>query len=268
MIAEAKEVIDAAREQGLVLRLLGGLAVRFHCRSLDFCERDHGDIDLVGHRADAERITLLLQKRGYEEIAHVREATLGRQLQFARECRHKDQWAPYGRHQDDHVDVFLDTFKMEHVVDLGERLTLDDYTVTVSDLVITKLQIAGLTDKDERDVLTLFKDVALGSVDEPGTIDAPYIAGLCAHDWGLYHEVELNLAHLRERLRTYTLDPGERRSVEQKLARLQEAIVAQPKSRAWKLRAKLGTRVPWHETVEEQDSEATGPSDAPSHGGS
>jgi hypothetical protein len=64
------------------------------------------------------------------------------------------------------------------------------------------------------------------------------------------------------------LDPLVRRRMEQKLARLQEAIVAQPKSRAWKLRAKLGTHVPWHETVEEQDSEATGPPDAPSHAGS
>ena len=56
MLAEAKGIVDAARAQGIVLRMLGGLAARLYCRSLDFCERDHGDIDLIGHRRDARRI--------------------------------------------------------------------------------------------------------------------------------------------------------------------------------------------------------------------
>ena len=253
MIAEAKRIIDAAREQGVVLRLLGGLAVRFHCDSLDFCERDHGDIDLVGLRRDAERIADLIIGLGFQEVVHVRLATEGRQLQFSRECRHKDEWARYGRHDDDHIDVFLDTFKMDHAVDLTGRLGLDDYTVSVSDVLVTKLQMANLEEKDERDIFTLLKDLEFGTGDDPRAVDVAYVARLCARDWGLFHDVELNLARLRERLDAYALHPVELDRVRVRLSHLEEAITAQPKSRAWRLRAVVGTHRPWHNTVEEQD---------------
>ncbi len=253
MIAEAERVIDAARGRGIVLRLLGGLAVRFHCQSLDFCERDHGDIDMVGHRRDAERIASLFTDLGFEEVVHVRQATGGRQLQFARECGLKEQWACYSRHDDDHIDVFLDTFKMDHAIDLSDRLDLDDYTITVSDVLLTKLQMANLNEKDDRDIFTLLQDLELGTADDPKAIDVPYIAQLCARDWGLFHDVELNLARLYKRLDAYAVEPGMRDQVRAKLARLEETIKAEPKSRTWRLRAKVGERRPWHETVEEQE---------------
>ena len=173
MIAETKQIIDAARERGITLRLVGGLAVRFHCKSLDFCERDHGDIDLVGHRHDANRIASLFADLGFEESVHVRMATGGRQLQFARECRHKDEWARYRQHEDDHVDVFLDTFKMDHAVDLTDRLDSRGYTITVSDVLLTKLQMANLNEKDERDILTLLQDLDLATAEDPGTPEIP-----------------------------------------------------------------------------------------------
>ena len=253
MIAEAKRIVDAAREKGIVLRLVGGLAVRFHCESLDFCERDHGDIDLVGHRRDSDRIGRLFADLGFEEIIHVRLATGGRQLQFARECRHKDEWAGYRQHEDDHIDIFLDTFKMDHAIDLTDRLELDDYTITVSDVLLTKLQMANLTDKDERDVFTLLQDLELETAADPGTIDLAYVAGLCSHDWGLFYDVKLNLARLREHLDTSPLAPAEGERIRESIARLEEAIQAEPKSAGWRIRAKIGTHRPWHETVEEQD---------------
>lgn len=252
MIAETKRIIDTARERGITLRLVGGLAVRFHCKKLDFCDRDHGDIDLVGYRRDAGRIASLFADLGFEENLELRMATDGRQLQFARECRHADEWARYRQHENDHIDVFLDTFKMDHALDLTDRLDPKGYTVTVSDVLLTKLQMASLNVKDERDIFALLHDLDLGAAGDSGTIDVPYIARLCAHDWGLFHDVESNLALLRERLGSYALDPGARDQVLEKLARLDQAIGAEPKSRSWHLRAKVGTHWPWHETVEEQ----------------
>jgi hypothetical protein len=49
------------------------------------------------------------------------------------------------------------------------------------------------------------------------------------------------------------LKPEERDRLDAKLVHLQKAVEAEPKSRAWRLRAKLGTRRRWHDTVEEQD---------------
>ena len=238
-IAEAKRIIDAARAQGIVLRLLGGLAVRFHCESLDFCERDHGDIDFVGHRRDANRIASLFADLGFEEIVHVREATGGRQLQFACECRHERDWAEFSGHLDDHIDVFLETFKMDHAIDLGDRLELEEYTITVSDVLLTKLQMANLNEKDERDIFTLLQDLEVGTSENPGAIDVTYVARLCARDWGLFHDVELNLERLSERLDAYALEPAKRDRIRAAIERLQEAIETEPKSRGWRLRAKI-----------------------------
>ena len=144
------------------------------------------------------------------------------------------EWALYGQQIDDHIDVFLDTFKMDHAIDLSDRLDLEDCTITVSDVLLTKLQMANLNEKDERDILTLLQNLELGTSDDPGAIDVPYIARLCAQDWGLFHYVELNLARL-EKVRGVRSGFGERDRIRAYLERLQEALEARPKTRAWRL---------------------------------
>jgi hypothetical protein len=260
MIAEAKGIVDAARARGIVLRLLGGLAARHYCQSLDFCERDHGDIDLIGHRRDAGRIESLFTELGYQENRHVQMATEGRQLQFVRKCRHGDEWSEYRPHDEDHADVFLDTFKLEHAVDLSDRLELDDYAITASDVLLIKLQMAQLEEKDERDIYALLQDLPLlgagespGGPGDHGVIDVAYIARLCSRDWGLFHDVRLSLAHLKSRLAAFGADADVEDRVRNALSVIDSAIETEPKAASWRLRARVGTRLPWRNTVEEQD---------------
>lgn len=151
MISEAKHVIDAATERGVVLRLFGGLAVRAHCKAIDFCERDYADLDMIGLAHQFGQIVALMKELGYRENGLVAQATDRRQLQFYRECSHEDAQAHFFVHPDDHIDIFLDTFKMDHEIDLKDRLALDAYTITVADMLLTKLQIYRL---NERDVAT------------------------------------------------------------------------------------------------------------------
>ena len=54
MLDEAHRIIDAARAEGVTLRLVGGLAVREHCRVAAFCERPYHDIDLAVPRRSAK----------------------------------------------------------------------------------------------------------------------------------------------------------------------------------------------------------------------
>lgn len=253
MVAEARRVIDAARERGLVLRLFGGLAVRAHCTVIGFCERDYADIDVVGRRSQSKELRTLMLDLGYAENLHVRQATNGRQLQFYRECTHADAQAHFFVHPDDHIDVFLDTFKMDHEVNLNERLTIEDYTISATDALLTKLQIFALNDKDMRDVLTLLKDLPLGEDDRPGVINVASIAARCAADWGLYHDVTTNLQRCAGRLGEYEITIEESEHVRQGLARLTDALEKQPKSRSWRRRAKVGTRRSWRNVIEEQE---------------
>ena len=98
------------------------------------------------------------------------------QLQFVRPCRHGAERAG-AAHADDHIDVFLDTFRMDHDIALKRRLELEPVSLSLADLLLTKLQIFRLNDKDIRDIVTLLDDAEVSDGDEPGTIDARYIGG-------------------------------------------------------------------------------------------
>ncbi len=252
MAAEARRIVDAARERGLTVRLLGGLAVRSHCRRHDFCDRDYSDLDMVGLHREIRALSAVFAQLGYKERLHVREATGLGQVQFVRVCAHVG--ADGGTiHEDDHVDVFLDVFRMDHRVDLRRRLAEDRYTLSVSDLLLTKLQVFKSEERDLRDMVTLLKDVPVIAGPAPGCIDASYIAGLCAKDWGLFYDVTRNVQRCHEALIGWDLDGEEHERAVSGLAVLTGAIDAAPKSVAWRLRAAVGTRVPWHDEVDEQD---------------
>lgn len=263
MLAEARDIIDAARERGVTLRLFGGLAVRTHCQMVAFCERDYSDIDLVGRRKEVREIGRLFADLGFRENPSVRFATRNRQLQFFRQCEHPDSTYHYFIHPDDHVDIFLDTFRMDHDVPLQERLDLERYTISLTDVLLTKLQVTNSDVKDLRDIVTLLKDVPLGDRDQPGVIDAAYIAQLCGDDWGMHHDVTAALGKALEALSRGDLGADladdERERVRQAIARLRRAIDDQPKSRRWRRRARIGERKPWSNLVEEQDGADHGP---------
>lgn len=250
MVDEARRIVDAARERGVVLRLYGGLAVRAHCDVTAFCARDYSDVDLVGLRSQQAEIRRLFVDLGFEENPHFTQATHGRQLQFVRPCLHSDGGTD--AHPDDHVDVALGRFKMDHEIDLERRLTLDDYTIPVSDQLLTKLQVHKQDEKDVRDVLTLLKDLELAEEEAPGVMGLSYVASRCADDWGLYHDVERSLTRAETMLHDYALPEEDAGRVRDGLARLRRALEDAPKSVRWKLRAKVGERRQWHNDVEEQ----------------
>jgi hypothetical protein len=260
MLAEAHRIIDTARERGLILRLFGGLAVRSHCELLYVCERDYSDIDLVALRRQSRAIPALFSSLGYHENPQVRIATANRQWQFYRRCDHPDADLHYFIHPDDHVDVFLDTFRMDHEIPLGDRLLIEEYTISLSDILLTKLQVAHLNEKDERDVISLLAEAPLRDVDERGAVNVAYVAHTCAGDWGLYYDVMATLDRLREVLGAREEINGELAGkVASSLDRLQTAIREAPKSVRWKVRAKVGTHKQWHESVEDQEGADHGP---------
>jgi hypothetical protein len=250
MLDEGRRIVDAARERGVVVRLLGGLAVRTHCSVIAFCERDYSDLDMVGLVRQSRDLIAVFETLGYEFNVHALRATGGGQLQFTRPCRHEA--GDRALHEDDHVDVFLDTFRMDHEIALKDRLELDDYTVSVTDQLLTKLQIHRPEEKDVRDVLTLLKDLALAEEEGPGVIGLRRLARLCARDWGLFHDVERNLDRCAALLDGYGLSAEEEGRILDGLAGIDRAIEAEPKSIRWRLRARIGERRPWFTEVEEQ----------------
>jgi len=78
-------------------------------------------------------------------------------------------------------------------------------------------------------------------------IEPARLAAVTGRDWGVHHTFELNLAKLR--------GEGATAVVEERIDRLLEVLDAAPKSRGWKLRAKIGERKRWYELPEEVERE-------------
>ncbi len=244
-VSEAKRIIDKAAERNIMLKLIGGLAVRNHCKIIEFCERDYSDIDFVGLSEQLKDIERVFTELGYTHNKDVLISSGGRRMQFI------------SSNGLEHVDVFLDKFEMDHdVIDLKNRLKIEKYTISLSDILLTKLQIHKINEKDIRDILTILKDVPYGVEDKPGVVNFKYIAQKCAEDWGLYYDVLLNINKSLSLIENYTLTPLEVERIKTSLLVLKKFLEDEPKTSKWFKRSKTGLRRRWWNIIEAEDREA------------
>ena len=84
-------------------------------------------------------------------------------------------------------------------------------------------------------------------------LDIERITDLTANDWGLQHTFELNLERLRSGLVEQPLGPEQAQAITSRIDELGSAMERAPKSRRWKLRARVGEHRRWYEEPEEVD---------------
>ena len=240
-VDRALELVDAAREQGLELRILGSLAYRLHCPAniglFEQMKRDLTDIDFAGRGHERKQVRWFLEGRGFVIDQDMLVTTEGKRYFFT------EPDSGTG------VDVFFDELFFCHPIPLRDRLELDYPTITPTDLLLEKMQIVELNPKDIKDTIVLLLEHPLAS-SEREAIDAAYIAKLLAQDWGFYYTVTRNLEAVRHHLTDYEAVSAEQASViGRRLDDLQQAIEEEPKTRKWKLRARIGPRVKWYQEV-------------------
>ena len=245
-VLRASEDIRASGDgAGIPLRLVGSYAVRMHCPAhaefLDRLQRETvNDLDFVSERKFARDIQRIFESLGYVGDKRLEQASDGQQRYFVH---------PETRLG---VDVYLGSMNYCHPIDMEGRLESDPTTVPLAELLLSKLQIVELTEKDIKDVLVLLLAHDVGPGDT-GSINVDRIADVLAHDWGFHHTVTTNLATIEQHLPEYpVLTDEERVTVGDRIDRLRRRIEAEPKDRRWKLRAKVGTRVRWYQAVEEK----------------
>jgi len=242
---EARRVIDAARERGVHLRVIGGLAVKIRCPGAQHraLARTYGDVDLVGYRAQRSEIGHVLEDLGYIPNRRFNALQGHRRLLFVH---------PDGIFD---VDIFLDVFPMCHELNFVGRLEKDEYTVPLPELLLSKLQVVQLNEKDVKDLYAILQDHDVAESDAPEVVDLRFITRLCGRDWGWYKTVTLNIDKLLALADDY-LEPGQAKDViTGRLRRLKEAIEAAPKSVKWKARALIGERVRWYDLPEDMEGE-------------
>jgi len=236
-IAEAERVAVAAKAAGVGIRLLGGAGIHLHSPSATRppLKRKYGDLDYAVGKRDRQGVLKLFPALGYEANERFNLMQGDRRLYFYD--------AVHGRQ----VDVFIDWFKMSHVIDLRDRLDCEGPCASPSDLLLSKLQIYEVNRKDLVDLTALLLDHAVKENDDDA-IDPRYIARIAADDWGLYRTLQLNIGKLRNTLDELEVD---RDLVRTRLDEIWAAVSKQPKPLRWRLRAQVGDRMTWYELPEE-----------------
>lgn len=237
-VNEALRLIEEAKKRDLTIRLMGGLAIWCHCESArkEPFKRIYRDIDFVGLKSQFDAINQFMKDMGYMPNERYNVVRIYRAMYFDLENNRE-------------VDYLLDFFEMCHRWDLRHRLNIDYLTIPLEDLLLSKLQIVEVSERDIKDAIAIMVDHPLGKGNAE-SIDPDYIADLCSRDWGLNKTVILNIDKIKNYLAVANLSIDVK-TIQSKLNNLLFKIEQRPKSIRWKIRSLIGEKAKWYETPEE-----------------
>lgn len=239
----ATRIVRLAEEEGLTLRLLGSLAFHLHCSEYGYLQEEMGraytDIDYAAYRQEAPLVEPFFTSLGYRGESEINLYFAGERMIF------HDPTDSF------HVDVFFDKLAFCHEIKWTDRLHLDSPTLPLAELLMEKMQIVKINEKDIIDTIMLLLEHPLGDHDEE-TINIALISELCARDWGLWRTLTMNLRKVARLAEDYEeLSDDEKSQVGSQVIRALERIEEEPKTLRWRLRSKIGDRVKWYQDVED-----------------
>jgi hypothetical protein len=259
-LPEALGLARAAAVAGLGVKLLGGLAVRVICPDFPPRLRAGQDMDFACLGKGRKDVAAFLERSGCQPDKRFNNLNGDRQMYFN---------APSGRP----VDVMVNQLVMCHTLDFRPAFGELPFTVSAMDVLLSKLQIVELNEKDAWDIFQLLSGVPLAvpgsppgaapgarTPDGPGSgsgasLDPARFAKVVGADWGWWRTVTGSLDQLpglaAERPQLIPAnawyDPLDQ------ARQLREIADSVPKGMKWKLRANVGDRVRWYELPEEVD---------------
>ena len=246
-LPEALSLATGAAEAGLGLKLLGGLAVRVICPDFPPRLRAGQDMDFACMGKGRKDVAAYLERSGCEPDRRFNNLNGDRQMYFN---------APSGRP----IDVMVNQLTMCHTLDFRPSFGSLPYTVDAIDVLLSKLQIVELNEKDAWDIFHLLSGVPVGQAGSSrGTgqpvLDTDRFGKVLGADWGWWRTVTGNLAKLPALAqdKPQLLPPGAPHDPLAQARALEDVAQAAPKGVKWKLRANVGDRVRWYELPEEVD---------------
>lgn len=237
---EARRAISLAGERKVILRALGSVAVMLHCPSaayitVPFTMRE---LDFAIYGRQRPQISEILESLGYEPHRRFNALQGRKRLRF------------FHPEKEILVHVFVDAFEMCHKLNFANRLHLDEVTIPVADLLLSKLQVVEMNEEELREIYALVYDHELGDQADPEKIDTAFIVNLCSDDWGWYKTVTMNIERAMA-LAGDLLGEQEQEVFLARIGRLKQLIEGSPKSLRWQLRARIGESTRWYEMPEE-----------------
>jgi predicted regulator of Ras-like GTPase activity (Roadblock/LC7/MglB family) len=240
LLTRAREAITAAQGRAVLLRMLGGLAVKEVCPSAASMTLppDGLDLDFAAYGRQRRDIDGVMEILGYEPHQRFNALHGHRRLKYS------------DPEEGVMIDVFVDSFHMCHQLPFANRLELHQSTIPLADLLLSKLQIVQMGEKDLRDIYVILYDHELGQEADADSVDAAFISRLCGDDWGWYKTVTMNIERSIDLVDDF-LAGEQQRAYVTRARQLREMIEAAPKSLRWQARARIGEARRWYDLPEE-----------------
>ena len=240
---ELKRILQASDGAGIILRVIGSLSFQMHCQKFGYLQaamgRAYTDIDFAAYRRQTKEIQAMMAGLGYKENREVFIVSEGDRAIFER--------PEAGLH----IDVFFEKLDFCHAIYWKDRLEVDHPSIPLAEMLLEKMQIVLINEKDIIDTIMLLLEHPLGDIDHE-TINIKRIAALCSADWGLWRTTSMNLDKVRQLAQGYEqLSPADKETINSQVKTALGRIDQEPKPLAWRLRARVGDRVKWYKDVDE-----------------
>ncbi len=239
-LEEAVRVVDAADAAGLEMRLTGGVAIATISPSALKAplRRLYNDIDFVSHGREQRDVESLFAGLGYHAEEEFNALHGENRLFFI------------DRENSREADVFVDKVDACHTLELADRLGIAARTIPPADLLLSKLQVIETTPKDYTDALAVLSDHEVVEEDGPAGISLARFEDVCCSDWGWWRTVTMVGGRTLEMAEGMAKDGQITAEAPARLRQVLDRLETAPKTRKWKLRARVGDRVRWHEEPE------------------
>ncbi len=258
-VKQSVNIVERAQNNGIILRILGALAIYIRTEGYQEARRIYEviprfgegkplftDLDLMAYSSQRSDIIKFFQDLGFKPLLNPLYSY--KRLIYDTPERYF------------HIDIFFDKLEFSHDVNFGSkpgkgRLDLDFPTITVTDLVLEKLQIHQINMKDIVDLMVLFRAYDISMQFNKNVIDASYIASILSDDWGFWFDVTNNLNKVKQFTDKFYSDgklyDKDRTVIMDRIDKLLKIIEETPKTKKWIKRSKEGTSKPWYREVEE-----------------
>lgn len=239
-VEQAHAILEEADRRNLTLRVLGALAFHMRCPNFNYIQtetqRYFTDIDFMAYFPQMGEV-----ERLFTDLGYVGDPRLKTVPGIRRSIFHHEEYAW-------HSDVFYDVLEFSHEIDLRGRLEKDYPTLSPVDLLLEKLQIVQINEKDIIDILMLLREHEIGA----DGVDADHLAQLLKRDWGLWRTATGNLRKCDQLADKYDiLGEEDRRVIRERLRALEDRIEHEPPTLRWRLRNSIGDRIKWYRDVDE-----------------
>ncbi|MHB8336864.1 MAG: hypothetical protein ACYDEE_05555 [Ignavibacteriaceae bacterium] len=231
LIEFGKAIIDECRLKEIELRFLGSVGLYYQCfkRNSNIENvRYIKDLDLIfKNQKDLLNILDIFNKHEFKSDKELIVFSEGK-----RTVLHHDNDTNFT------IDLMCNPFNYAQTIDLENRFEIDGYSLSITDLFLTRMQTLKLKPKDIADIILLLNTFDISKTEE-NAINLNRLIDVLKRNWGFYHTFMINMMLLNKN----NFDA-------QKSSKLTTEIQQSDKTFLWKLRSIFGELFNYYQIVE------------------